>query len=390
MAECTPKAQWRVGDQPASIGGEKPVIIPIDDCEKSSPAQVSSEVDKPLNSSSISISLSSNSASEDFDLRVTGSTSPEEVRKNITLYVSRDKVSWDFYTTQTDDGGKYLFVWNFNSTGTCYVRTSLSNVAGYAGADSELLTVFIGFPKNTVQFKAPDYLYILGNPGAATYELRIRQGIKEFLNLSLLGTGVSVSGEFIVVKSGDSSFSEEDPEIPLGEQPLRMPDNFVRNDQFCFVMENYGRGNYKVHIKALDDYAVSEIQEFHSNTTVVLNGTTAVTDNKWYKITAKMSESEVTAALFSAEGTLLKSMVITKDPASIGEIGILLANSTDKAIAFRDLKIETLNQPLQPIDEPAKPVNYLALLTPYTNWIIVVASISAGAIYVRKRKQTHT
>jgi hypothetical protein len=67
-----------------------------------------------------------------------------------------------------------------------------------------------------------------------------------------------------------------------------------------------------------------------------------------------------------------------------------LANSTDKAIAFRDLKIETLNQPLQPIDEPAKPVNYLALLTPYTNWIIVVASISAGAIYVRKRKQTHT
>jgi hypothetical protein len=40
VAECTPKAQWRVGDQPDSLAGEHPLIIPIDDCEKSSPAKI--------------------------------------------------------------------------------------------------------------------------------------------------------------------------------------------------------------------------------------------------------------------------------------------------------------------------------------------------------------
>lgn len=390
MAECTPKAPWRVGDQPASIEGEKPAIIPIGDCETASPAQVSAEIDAPLNSSSISISLASNPPnffSQDFNLKVTGSTSPQEAQKNITMYVSKNKTSWEFNTTETDQNGNYIFDWNFNSTGTYYIRTSLSNVSGYAGSDSELLTVFIGFPKNIVQFKAPDYLYILGNPGAATHELRLRQGIKEFLDLNLLGTGIAISGEFIVVKSGESSFIEEEPEIPLGEQPLRMPTNFVRNDQFCFVMENYGRGNYKVHVKALDDYSVSEIQEFHANQTVVLNGTATVTDNKWYKIFAKMSESEITASIFSGEGALLKSMVIRKDAASIGEIGILLTNSTDKAIAFKNLEIETLNQSVQPVYEESKPVDYLASLAPYINWIIVIVSVLTGAVYVFKRNR---
>jgi hypothetical protein len=393
MAECTPKVQWRVGDKPDSLGGEKPLIIPITDYETSPPAQVASEIDTPLNSSSISINLSSppsTSGSKEFNMTVTGSIIPTEHGTNVAMYLSQDKTSWDFYKTETDDTGKYGFEWNFTSTGTYYIRTSFGGIAGYAGADSEILTVFIGFPKNTVQFRAPDYIYILGNPGAATYELRVRQGVAEFLNLNLLGTGIEISGEFIVVKSGETAFIKENPEIPLGEQPLRLPINFVRNDQFCFVMENYGRGNYKVHVKAMDDYAVSEIQEFHGNKTVLLNGTSTVSDNTWYKVTAKMSESEITAALFDAEGALLKSMAITEEAGSIGEIGILLANSTDKAIAFRNLKIATVNQPLHPLDEGVNPVNNTVVFTPYLNWIIVLASVSTATFYIWKREKTRT
>jgi hypothetical protein len=390
MAECTPKAQWRVGDQPASLGGEKPVIIPIDEYEKSPPAQAASEIDEPLNSSSISINLSSpqlTSPSKEFNMTVTGSISPTESGANVAMYLSKDRTSWDFCKTVTDDAGKYSFEWNFTSTGTYYIRTSFSGISGCAGADSEILTVFIGFPKNTVQFRAPDYIYILGNPGAATYELRVRQGVQEFLNLNLLGTGIEISGEFIVVKSGETALIEENPEIPLGEQPLRLPINFVRNDQFCFLMENYGRGNYKVHVKAMDDYAVSEIQEFQGNKTVLLNGTSTVRDNTWYKVTAKMSESEITAALFDTEGVLLKNMAITKEAASIGEIGILLANSTDKAIAFRNLKIETVNQPLPPLDEGVTPANNTDVFTLYINWIIVLTSISTGTFYIWKKER---
>jgi hypothetical protein len=393
MAECTPKAQWRVGDQPASVAGEKPLIIPLDDCEISSPARVASEIDKPLSSSSISIDLFSPPSipdSQEFNLTVSGSISPTGSGTNVVMYLSEDETSWDFCKTATAENGEYAFGWNFTSTGIYYIRTSSSSVPGHAGADSETLTVFIGFPKNTVQFRAPDYIYILGNPGAATYELRVMRGVEEFLSLNLLGTGIVISGEFIVVKSGETAFVEESPDIPLGEQPLRLPVNFVRNDQFCFLLKNYGRGNYKVHVKAMDDSAVSQIQAFHGNKTVLLNGTSAVTENTWYKVTAKMSESEITAALYDTEGAILESMAIRKEAASIGEIGILLANSTDKAIAFRNLKIESSNQPLQPLDEGVEPTNYTNVFTPYINWIIVLASGSTSAFYIWKRKKTKT
>jgi hypothetical protein len=121
-----------------------------------------------------------------------------------------------------------------------------------------------------------------------------------------------------------------------------------------------------------------------------LNGTSAVTENTWYKVTAKMSESEITAALYDTEGAILESMAIRKEAASIGEIGILLANSTDKAIAFRNLKIESSNQPLQPLDEGVEPTNYTNVFTPYINWIIVLASGSTSAFYIWKRKKTKT
>jgi len=393
MAECTPKTQWRVGDQPASIAGEKPIIIPLNDCEISSPARVASEIDKPLSSSSISIDLFSPPLIpnfQEFNLTVSGSISPTGAGTNVVMYISQDKTYWDFCKTETADKGEYAFDWNFTSTGIHYIRTSSSGVAGYAGADSETLTIFIGFPKNTVQFRAPDYIYILGNPGAATYELRVMRGVEEFLNLNLLGTGIVISGEFIVVRSGETAFVEENPDVPLGEQPLRLPINFVRNDQFCFVLTNYGRGNYKVHVKAMDDYAVSQIQEFHGNKTVLLNGTSAVTDNTWYKVTAKMSESEITAALYDTEGAILESMAIRKEAASIGEIGILLANSTDKAIAFRNLIIESSSQPLQPLDEGVDPTNYTNVFTFYINWMIVLASGSTSAFYIWKRKKIKT
>lgn len=391
VAECTPKTQWRVGDQPDSLADEQPLIIPVDNCEKSPPAKIASELNKPLNSSSISINLSSPLSTLDYgesNLTVSGSVSPACNGANVTMYLSQDRTSWAFYNTETDNNGEYSFDWNFASTGTYYIQTSWSGTAGYAGADSETLTVFIGFPKSTVQFEAPDFIYILGNPGAATYELRIRQGIEDFLDLDLEGTGVIITGDFIVVKSGETVSVKEKPEITLGEQPLRMPLNLVKNDQFCFIMQNYGQGNYKVQVKAIDDYAVSQIQEFHEDRTVLLNASESISENTWYKIKAKLSETEITAELFDVDGALLESMAIRNEAASIGEIGILVANNTNKAIAFKNLKIETVNQPLQPLDENVNPTNDTEVFAPYVNWAIVIVSAFTAVFYVWKRGKT--
>ena len=325
VAECTPKAQWRVGDQPDSLAGEHPLIIPIDDCEKSSPAKIASELDKPLISPSISIDLSSSLSTLDYggsNIAVSGFISPAYRGADVTMYLSRDKNSWDAFNTETRDAGEYSFDWNFTATGIYYIQTSWTGNAGFAGADSEVVTIFVGFPRSTVQFESPNYIYILGNPCAATYELRIRQGIEDFLDFNLEGTGVMITGDLIVLRSGETLSIKGRPEIQLGEQPLRLPVNIVKNDQFCFLLLNYGQGNYRTYVKAIDDYAVSRIQEFHKDKTVLLNASESISENTWYKIKAKLSDNEIYAQLFDAEGVLLDSMSITNDAARIGEIGI--------------------------------------------------------------------
>ena len=391
VAECTPKAQWRVGDQPDSLGGERPLIIPINNSEKSPPAKVASEIDRPLNSSSISIDLSSPPSTIEYgesNIAISGFISPAYRAQDVTMYLSRDRATWDVFSTETRDDGEYSFDWNFTTTGIYYIQTSWSGTAGYAGADSEIITVFIGFPKSTVQFESPNYIYILGNPGAATYELRIRQGIEDFLNLNLEGTGVTITGDFIVMKSGETVSIRGKPEIQLGEQPLRLPLNIVKNDQFCFILQNYGQGNYKVHVKAIDDYAVSQIQEFHKNKTVLLNASGSISENTWYTMQAKLSETEIYAQLFDAEGAILESFSIRNEAASIGEIGILVANNTNKAVAFKNLRIETLNQPLQPIDRNTSPTINAEAFVPYANWAIAAISALTAIIYAWKKEKT--
>ena len=391
VAECTPKAQWRVGDQPDSLGGERPIIIPINTCEKSPPAKIASELDKPLSPSSISIDLSSPLSNIEYgesNISVSGFISPAYRAEDVTIFLSRDRATWDVFSTETRDDGEYSFDWNFATTGIYYIQTSWSGTAGYAGSDSEIITVFIGFPKSTVQFESPNYIYILGNPGAATYELRIRQGIEDFLNFNLEGTGVTITGEFIVMKSGETVSIKGKPEVQLGEQPLRLPLNIVKNDQFCFILQNYGQGNYKVHVKAIDDYAVSQIQEFHKDKTVLLNASGSISENTWYKIQAKLSETEIYAQLFDAKGSLLENLSIRNEAASIGEIGILVANNTNRAVAFKNLIIETVNQPLQPIDRNTSPTINAETFVPYANWAIVAISALTAIIYAWKKEKT--
>jgi len=391
VAECTPKAQWRVGDQPDSLGGERPLIIPINNCEKSPPAKIASEIDRPLSSSSISLDLSSPLSTIEYgesNIAISGFISPAYRAEEVAMYLSRDRATWDVFSTETRDDGEYSFDWNFTTTGIYYIQTSWSGTTGYAGADSEIITVFIGFPKSTVQFESPNYIYILGNPGAATYELRIRQGIEDFLNFNLEGTGVTITGDFIIMKSGETVSIKGKPEIQLGEQPLRLPLNIVKNDQFCFILQNYGQGNYKVHVKAIDDYAVSQIQEFHKDKTVLLNASGSISENTWYNIKAKLSETEIYAQLFDAQGALLESLSIRNEAANIGEIGILVANNTNKAVAFKNLRIETVNQPLQPIDRNTSPTINAKAFVPYANWAIVAISALTAVFYTWKKEKT--
>jgi hypothetical protein len=227
IAECTPAMEWRVGEMPPLVEGEQPLVVTLENSEKTSPAQVSSECFSSLQSSSISINLSQvNSEINDQGLNLTvyGSLTPACPNETVAVYFSQDGISYRADKTSTDNFGNYSLSWNLNSTGSHYVRTSWSGNANYSAADSEVLTVFTGFPKNLFKYTAPGCYFTHTNKILADNEFRERLGIRDFLDVQLSGTGVLLTGEFIMLrdKQNVSSIETEEITIPGKEIVVRL------------------------------------------------------------------------------------------------------------------------------------------------------------------------
>ncbi len=229
-AETTPGANWKVGDQSASLANAEPVIIPLNNTEQSSPAQVSSSLNTPLLPSSITVNLSQAQLSPNMSqqssieentgaLTISGSISPTYSGENVSIYVSSGS-SYDYFNTVTNDAGGYMLTWNFTSAGTYYITTSWSGASNYAGADSETLTVFVG-PDSFLQFNALDYNYIYGQASLANYEIIPLQGVNDFLSIPL-GTAVSFSYDFTIIQAGQtvSNVQTETITIPASTQTM--------------------------------------------------------------------------------------------------------------------------------------------------------------------------
>jgi hypothetical protein len=400
IAESTPATEWKVGDVPPLLADTKPSIISLENSEQSSPAHVSSSLDNPLNPSSISINLSSDLLDIDDNertLTISGSISPAYPNQSIAVYFSQDRISFNASKTETDDFGKYSFSWNLTSPGTYYIKTSWSGTSDYAGVDSETLTVFIGFPKSLIQFEGPNYYYDYGFAPVAIQELRVRQGVKEFLDLNLSGPGVLLTGNFIILQSGQSITIPREGPMPVpiediviekGEQPLRLPDNMEQstNNKFGFVLRNSGGNNYTVAVRGMNDYDMVQINKRGENRTAFINATTGIRENTWYTVVAKISKDEVTAELRDINGTLLESVAAEDDAVRTDELVMLIANNTDRAVAFKNLRVETLDETAQlPPERNEKPVDGPGLLAPYVAVAIFFATISAAVIYKKKK-----
>ncbi|MEM2108031.1 MAG: Ig-like domain-containing protein [Candidatus Bathyarchaeia archaeon] len=401
IAECTAAMEWKVGDVPPVLAEEQPWIIPLENSENASPAQVSASWGNPLPSTSLTIDLSS-AAEVSLDeqrLIISGAITPAQENETVTIYISRNGITYAAYRTETDSHGDYSFNWNVTSQGTYYVRTSWSGNAAFAGADSDPLTVFIGFPASLVQFEGSGYYYTYGRAYVANYELRRRQGVEDFLNVQLSGAGVLLTGEFIVLRSGQVitvSAKKEEPkvlekiQIPKGFQPLRLPDNLdeTMNNQFAFILQNSGGENYTLNVKGLDSQDVAQVSTLSKVSFMNVSG--SIKEGVWYRVTAKITEDEITAQLQDENGIFLKTMAAPRDRAEANELVMLIANNTERAVAFKNLKVEPLNGSAQPPestggDETAA-VDYGESLAPYANVATVLASTFAGIVYVRKRR----
>ena len=139
IAECTSAMDWKVGDIPPLLEGEIPLIISLENNSESSPAQISAKIGQPLNSSSISINLSSyplNVSSVSRSIRISGSITPIQSNATVVLYLSQDGITYETIESKTDQYGNYSIRWNSSEKGTYYIRTSWGGNDEFAGADS--------------------------------------------------------------------------------------------------------------------------------------------------------------------------------------------------------------------------------------------------------------
>jgi hypothetical protein len=399
VAECTPAMEWKVGDLPPLIAEEKPYVISLEDSEWASPAQVLSKLTVPSNSSSISIDLSSEfggMSDEGRVLTISGSISPGYSNETVVVYFSQDGISYDAFRTVTDVWGDYSFDWNLDGTGTYYVRSSWSGNEFCVGADSELLTVFLGFPQSLIQFKGPAYYYAYSPTHFVSNEIRARQGVEEFLDIQLSGTGVLLTGEFIIVKrgqiitiprDGETKESLEEIVIPEGTQPLRLPYDIEQttNNQFSLILRNNWGCNYTLNVKGLNNYDLTEISQFGGSGTTLLNTTGCITENTWYRLNARMSESKITAALRDVNGNLLESIATAADAASTNELVILLANNTERAVIFKNLRVEILDQTSTLTEGDEITADGSELLGSILILAILLVAILGAVVYAKKK-----
>ncbi|MDI6691126.1 MAG: Ig-like domain-containing protein [Candidatus Bathyarchaeota archaeon] len=146
IAECTGHFQdgWRVGECPDSLKSASVEVITLENCEQSSPGQVSASY-KPLTASTISLNVSSSYVISQDTVTLNGKISPALQNKTVTIYVSVNNSPWKVLgTTTTDSHGRFTYVWNVEtSAGVCFVRASWSGDYDYAGADSPIQTITI-------------------------------------------------------------------------------------------------------------------------------------------------------------------------------------------------------------------------------------------------------
>jgi hypothetical protein len=387
IAECTPAMDWKVGDVPPLLVGETPSIISLDNTEESSLVQVSSKLFSPLNSSSISINLSSGHEINSFQahsLKLSGSITSSRSNETVVAYVSQDGISHVVLQNMTDQSGNYSFDLESLSPGVYYVRTSWWGNSEFAGADSEILQIIVGFPSSLIQYNRGNYYLLYEGSNPVSYKLFDRTSHGDFLDFQINGTGVLLTGEFIVIKCSQTTPIQKDSEMSvelLKFLELRKDFKIMRspvdlksaaNEQLAFFIRDNNNGNFSLNVRELTNHDISKL----ANKTTMIEAFSLVKDDVWYKIEVKISPDQVNIVMRDENTTLLEWINNPNEIAN-DELVLLLANNTDKSIVFRDLKFEPFYETAQTIED-----NKNGALEPKLIAIPVVSAIILSTIII--------
>ena len=145
VAECTGddwRNGWRVGECPPELEEAQVTVVTLEDSEQVAPGQVSSSFGT-LESSAITLTVSSSFLMEGDTVIMTGQVSVSNPQGTVTLYAATNDNWFSIGTVELDSNGQYVFSWNPTVWGQYHVKASWSGDAEHAGADSEVISIFV-------------------------------------------------------------------------------------------------------------------------------------------------------------------------------------------------------------------------------------------------------
>lgn len=416
IAESTSLSDWTVGDRPELLAHDKPLVISLDNCEKQSPASISSSLNSHLEPSAISINLSivsPNISSNDRSLQVSGSISQAFINDPVAVYINQPGYPPTAHVTLTDQFGNYTFLWNVTLPGTYNIKTSWSGSSNYSGSDSETLTVFIGAQQPPIA-ELPSYFWSgdsSESPSRASsgYLSLFNQGTKEFLKSNLTGTDVMLSGEFIVLSYGEEILpnmttitipayqktfrlprSRQTVTIQIPEETITIPEFEVLHNQFGFILEHTEESNYTASVKILTDGDAAQIsQSLDEGNTMFMNASDVAPKNAWYKAVARVSGDEVAVEVYNNTGTLLENKTKNTTSSGFGELGITMTYTAGQVVAFKNLKVEAGSQTLKPASNNLGQESGIEFLYPYVRIALLLAGTVAAVACLKGRKENN-
>ena len=416
VAECTSLADWTVGERPKIIANTEPHVIPLADCEKSSPAKVSSRLDIPMQSSTISINLAAVYSEAGGGMRivnVSGSISPVLPNQTVTLYVNQPSIAPTASKTVTDEFGNYAESWNVTLPGTYIMKTSWSGSLNNSGADSDAITVFIGAQQPIItelSNKISDRQ--VSQPQSQQYSPSLmalfNQGSKTFLKSNLTGTEIVLSGDFEVLSDGheidpnDTTItipahtetfgtprSRQKITIMVPELVKPIPGAELLNSHFGFILKQNLKDNYTASVKTLNGDDLSQItQTLDESNAIFINASNVAAKETWYKAIAKVSEEYATVEIHDENGTQLDRLSKSTSSPNLNELGVFMTYQTGQIIAFKNLNVEATshNTPLKA--QEVTQGNDFEFLYPYVRALLLSAGAVLAIVTLWQRKKS--
>jgi hypothetical protein len=157
-------------------------------------------------------------------------------------------------------------------------------------------------------------------------------------------------------------------------------------NQFGFILQN-NNGNYSANVRLLSDPGVSQVEnQFSENNSTFMNASKSIQENMWYKAEVEVSKGELKAELRGENGTLLKNLSVKEEATDGSECGIIISCTPDAFVAFKNLKVENLDQPPSKSIGDIKPPEREELLAPYIISLMLLGTVATTITYLRKSK----